>query len=496
MATVPCDGSAASTGVGTSEGVQLIALDGSAASTGVGTSEGMITHHACDGSAASTGVGTTQAYALQPCDGSAASTGVGTSEGVQLIALDGSAASTGVGSVFVAPEMPQPPAPWQPPVTRFTVALFQPVTAPGVSGARVLTINPRRVSGLQFSTAINAGFKDCSFRYGCDLTESFDWYLGRLNHEVRVYHGDEIAWEGRLSSAEIAMNGLNIVARGYARNCYDVPYDGPNTDIATILAASCLQISTDYSRIGAPGVDWSGITWGDNLYPGDAFDKMALAGSATSPWYWYIWEGKIFWFEAKPTTISWNCSIRDLAPDGLNLGRDLEEVWNHEGATYAVADNRSTTAFADNLSSQTKYALIRSRVLNMGNVDATIAAAARDADLVERGDGPQNSSFRLNGYVYGGAAGNMGVRTPLWPLRAGKIMQIADMVPSGTMIDTPSVDALRTFLIAETNYEVDANMMTVQPDRAEKTMDHILQLASGYTGDQVQKLAAYFTRST
>ncbi len=378
----------------------------------------------------------------------------------------------------------------------FTVALFAPSATPGGSGDRVLTVNPRRVSGLNFSTAINAGFKDCQFRYGCDLQEAFDWYLGRLNYGVTIYQADEVAWEGRLSVAEITMDGLNVTARGYARNCYDAPYDGASTDIPTVLAASCLQISTDYTRIGATGVDWSGVTWGDNVYPGDIFDKMALAGNATSPWYWYVWENKIFWFEAKPTAVSWYCNLRDLAPDGLNLKRDLEELWNHEGATYVVANNRSTTAFADNLTSQAKYLLIRSRVLNMGDTDGTIAAAARDADLVERGDGPQDSSYRLNGYMYGATAGLIGVRTPLWMLRAGKIMQISDLIPDGAMIDTGAVDALRTFLIAETQYDVDRNEMTIQPDRPQKPLDHILQQATTNTGDQVQKLAAYFTRST
>ena len=369
------------------------------------------------------------------------------------------------------------------------------------TGARILMPRPERVSGLRFSTAVDAGYKDLSCHYAGNLTDAFLWYLERLNYRVQVYEGDTVRWEGRISGVEVTDSGVNISARGYYRAAYDQSYSGTfsaaehaNSIITTVITASCPNLSA--GTIGDPGTVIANITYGDNQYPGDIFTKLAEVGSATARWHWAVWEDKQVDFAAKNTTVNWRCGLRDVVPGGLSLRRDLEEIWNSIYATYAAAGVRSTTAVAANTASQTKYGLTRSRTINAGQVTATVAQALRDVFLAEHADIPQQSTLRLNDMVYGADTGRIGVRIPLWRIRAGDVLQIHDLVPASTMIDSPGLDALRTFSIIGTEYDVDANVMTLSPDRPAQTTDRILSALALSTGDNVQRLAAYFTRTS
>ena len=62
---------------------------------------------------------------------------------------------------------------------------------------------------------------------------------------------------------------------------------------------------------------------------------------------------------------------------------------------------------------------------------------------------------------------------PKWRMRAGDVVRIQDLVP--LTASTPELDDVRTFFIMDTQYEGNADVMRIQPDRKALTMSRAIR---------------------
>ena len=60
------------------------------------------------------------------------------------------------------------------------------------------------------------------------------------------------------------------------------------------------------------------------------------------------------------------------------------------------------------------------------------------------------------------------IGTPLWNVRAGQVLRIADLIPYSAA--AAELDALRTFYIIETSYDAMTNTLVIVPDRPSRSL--------------------------
>ncbi len=356
-----------------------------------------------------------------------------------------------------------------------------------------------RYEDLRFSSSLPGGFRECTFRLPLNRVQAYDWYHRRLNYNVTVMDAQREIWDGRIDSPRLTDKGLEIVARGYSRNAYDVPYNGDQTAahgdaiIQAVAAASCAQLSTDYSNLDDPGVA-AGANYVDNTYPGDIFDRLAEIGNYATPWDWAVWEGRKIHFHARNTVVNWQCHLRDLAGGGYSLQRSLEAVWNSYYADYQAAGARNTTAEAVDAASQAFYGLTRRKYLAAGTVAAGIAQGLRDVALAENKDDPQRSTLEITGYLYGADTGKFQARRQKGEARAGAVIRVLDLVPPGAISSMAARDMLRVFHVQDATYEADSDTLRLTPDYPMQTVERATALLSVGAAGRIQDIAPYFSK--
>jgi len=353
-----------------------------------------------------------------------------------------------------------------------------------------------RFVGLKFGSAMPGGFSSCTFTLPFpSLTKRFDWYHKRLGYDVAVMASDRVVWDGRIEQCALSDRGLEITCGGNMRAAWDVPYNGDqsgnngDTVISNIITASCADLTA--GTLADPGIA-VGQDYADNQFPGDIFSKVAEIGSGTAPYDWAVWEDKQVDLSARNTSVNWYCYRADL--DSVSLARSLGNVWNSIFVDYQTAGAKATTAEAADTTSQTFYGMTRRRYISAGTVAAAAANAMSTAALAEFKDSPQQSTLVIRGKLYSTDNGSMMRSRPKWELRAGDILRVADLVSPGAISDMATRDALRVFWVRDCSYDYESDTLTISPDYPTPTVDRILSYLSTGMGDQVQKVASYFSK--
>ncbi len=326
-----------------------------------------------------------------------------------------------------------------------------------------------RCEGLQFSTILPGGFGICSFNFSCDIFTAWRWRTDYIFYRVVIKDNVKVLFEGRLEDIEFIDSGLKVTFFGYFSSCGDQPnFDDYNTTsdaaIKTILTASCPDISSDHSNIEATDITIAQIAGNEDLYLVDLVSKLAAYSNTSQlAWYFAIWEDRIpYFFPRSMASVDWVVSLRNVETLGLRV--TVGELWNSVYAVYTTAGVRSRTAIVTDTNSISKYGVTRTKaIINLGEVSAAAAQAQRNWVLEENKDLQQHTDR----FVIGESVkDNYGVETSSAHIRAGEVIRIQDLVPASADLDTVTRDALRTFYIKETQYDVDAKRMTIIPDTA------------------------------
>ena len=342
----------------------------------------------------------------------------------------------------------------------------------------------QRIGGrFLFSTQLNGGFGQFRFDLTMPLEEAWEWYHHRLNYHVVIREGpDKVIWEGRTEDVDLVGQGIEVTCLGYWANCFDQCSDAPSYGVGAtawdvadaLLTAKCSQISAVRTYMTDPGFALGGLGFEDE-YTGDIITQvLGYSDVALNKWYFAIWEDRLPYMFPRPTTtvVDWQVWRRNLEPGSARLRRSLSRLWNRTYGVYTQGAGGRTIDY-DDTDSQAEYGLTRTRAVFCRDVLVAIADNAAQAALQEGKRLQQASPFVITDKVYD--AHNQA--WPLWRVRAGDTIRIADLVPVSGSLAAPELDQLRTFYIVETSYDAQSGRLTITPDRPGSDLASILARA-------------------
>jgi hypothetical protein len=110
---------------------------------------------------------------------------------------------------------------------------------------------------------------------------------------------------------------------------------------------------------------------------------------------------------------------------------------------------------AADASSVIRYGLTRRAALSTNTTSAAQSGVQRDAALADRQQPPARATIGVNA-LYDASGG----RWPLWAARAGDTITIRSLPPT---LST-DIDRIRSFRISRTEYDVDNDTITIEPE--------------------------------
>ena len=349
------------------------------------------------------------------------------------------------------------------------------------------------VFNLRFTTQLNGGYGECTFHYAGGSDKAWQWY-DRFARWKRVQvrepawevnglgYRPAYVWEGQVEDVELILGGVNVTALGYwATAWYDphmdlaaappAPYtynanETAEDIIKDVLTRSCPLIAADQTHVDDPGLVIATaadpLSWGDT-YPGDIVLEIARHGDAANDhrWWFAVWEDRIPWFkEEAVSAVTWNARLSDFAPMGFSLRKGPRDFASQVYALYLAAGVLTRTNLASDADVEGDQRQKTYVVSNLGEVDSGVATQRRDTELAWRKSIHPQGRFTLDGLVYD-AYWNP---RPLWRVRAGDVIRIADLVPDSAGLSAVTLDRLRTFFVRRTQYDFDHHTLTIDPD--------------------------------
>lgn len=350
------------------------------------------------------------------------------------------------------------------------------------------------VEGLKFSTALNGGFKLCTFAIATNISNAWQ-YLSREGkkgyhyNRITVHEESTLVWEGRI--VDIGLNvsagklNVQVTAHGYwgaTRDQYYSDDDGSRTDwtsgsgheiddiIKEMLTEECPDINSDQSNIAAGSRDLVGINLSARDYPQVYINTLTnVSDDDGAVWFFAIWDDrKPYLFKRSVTQVDWYIYLEDL--NNLRLQQSASQLRN---AIIPVVGGTEGTTQTDT----TSLALYPRRELKLTvqtGSNANTQANAAGTAVAEKALPRQQQGFQVSGRIYR-STGDTGGRLeemPLWRVRSGEVVRIQDLVPSSAA--TPALDDLRTFYIMGTEYDASKNSLTIQPDRRNRTLTSVI----------------------
>ena len=350
-----------------------------------------------------------------------------------------------------------------------------------LSSPTLVDVITQKVQGLKFTTKLNGGFYICSFRLLADIPAAWEWITKRVFYRLLITDGPQTLWEGRLEDLTLTEGGVSVVAYGYYANLSDIPYKTAfnataDTVIKAVLTANCAQISSDQSNIdgtGGPAIDSNADPGYLDVYPKEIVEKLLAFSDTTdnAKWYFAIWEDRIpYMFARSLSTLKWRVDLKDFAM--FLLKHRGAALWNAVYSVYTSAGSLTRTSTSTDADSVAKYGLTRTKVISqLGSVSAAAAQSRRTGWLNDHKEVfPRLENMKLGTTVYDAN----GVPTPSSWVRAGDVLRVRDLVPATGDVDTITRDALRTYYLVKTTYDMDAGTMRIVPDTEPSGLAEVL----------------------
>jgi hypothetical protein len=140
----------------------------------------------------------------------------------------------------------------------------------------------------------------------------------------------------------------------------------------------------------------------------------------------------------------------------LEINRTLALLYNSAYAVYQDVDGRTLrSAINADTDSVSRWKITRRAAVPTNTTSPSEAEAQRDVFLNDR----KNPIPRVS-FVFDKLFGATGERWPNYMGRAGDTITLRNLPPS---LST-EIDRIRTFLITETDYDVDHDLLTVTPE--------------------------------
>lgn len=224
-----------------------------------------------------------------------------------------------------------------------------------------------------------------------------------------------------------------------------------------VNAENPTQLRADALRIEATGTDLQNEIYEDAL-PADILDRLARLHG----YEWGVYEDRRLYFRDRGAGNRWYVDAT-AAPE---LQRSLENLRNSAYAVYRSEDGRTMRTLEEvDAHSQARFGLTRRGFINVQTTSATEAQTHRGLFLSDRAD----ASARAN-VPFDRLYDSMGSVWPLYAMRAGDTVTVRNLPPTlGT-----DIDRIRTFRVAETEYDAATGELSIAPEEPLPTLDVML----------------------
>lgn len=214
------------------------------------------------------------------------------------------------------------------------------------------------------------------------------------------------------------------------------------------------QLSSTTALIESPTLDLKDEVYED-LLPGDILERLVGLGDNQTPprrWEWAIWEKQMLALRPRASqALEWFVDVS--APE---LERTIDMLRNSAYAVYQEASGRNLrTAVSADTFSVSRYAITRREAVPVSTTSSTQATTNRDAFIADRKDPPPRAGLEFKDLF-----DQFGNRWPPWFLRPGHIVTARNL--PATL--GPSVDRIRSFVVDETEMDVDRNRVKAIPE--------------------------------
>lgn len=228
--------------------------------------------------------------------------------------------------------------------------------------------------------------------------------------------------------------------------------------VAYINSINDDQLSADESLIEATTEDLQDEIYEDE-WPGDILDRLAQLHT----YEWGVYEGRRLYFRPRGSGgRDWYVDATEI----INLERSLENVRNSAYGIYRDADGRTLrTNTVGDADSQGRYGVLRRGFISVQTTSLGEAQVHRSTWLADKADASARAEVRFNRlYDVSGAL------YPLYALRAGDTITIRNLPPSLSS----DVDRIRTFVVAETEYDAAEDSIRVSPEMPIPSLDRLV----------------------
>lgn len=252
----------------------------------------------------------------------------------------------------------------------------------------------------------------------------------------------------KLTNLRVKTTTLSTVLASSIADALESYVDGINT----------LQINGDGALIEATATDLQDELFEDE-YPADILDRLALLHD----YEWGVWENRRLHFRARGSAgKSWYIDATRIT----DLQRSLERIRNSAYSVYRDANGRAQrTSAASNTASQERFGVVRRGVVSVQSTSLTEAETHRDVFLADRADAAARADIQFS-HLYDEA----GAEYPLYALRSGDVVTIRNLSPSLSA----TVDRIRSFVVAETNYNAATGEMDVTPEEPIPSLERLV----------------------
>lgn len=350
---------------------------------------------------------------------------------------------------------------------------------------------PGDVDSLVHETRLPGGFWTMKFKIPMTGAEYWDWRLNRQWFRAQLELGSAtLLWEGRLQRYEGPMSAPTLTFGGYYNNfrdsvnnnktyvrSYNTPADTIIKDMLDLgFHADTLQINnTDQSNIvalpGAVAINqtynkdlnlWEVLTNPTNgvLNTGDANDNIVDFA---------VWDDRIVELTIRDTaTVTWRAYVSDDlggVRGDLSPRVDLMEIENAITALYEDGGEQETAVSAKTLN--TVKEIRREFTIANSSSDSATAVSRASTRLAVKQDAQQ----QVDNFIITKVFDSQGNQQPICNVRAGEVIQVADLVDPSVDVNTVTLDAFRTFFIQQTTCRHERNELVIRPDRESISLD-------------------------
>lgn len=263
-------------------------------------------------------------------------------------------------------------------------------------------------------------------------------YIGALAGAHGVYTGDY----------NLKITGITVKTTASATLYAD---EVARALLSYVTAINPTQLSTSTLGIRAPAVALYDEQYAD-MAPAAILDRLAAIGDSTgTPLEWGVWHGRKLHFAA----VGYRARTWYVDALGVELERPIDAMHN---SIYGVYKSRrgqvERTTTATDSDSVGRWGITRRAAVAVSTTSETAAASYRDVELARRADPPGRGRYTFDA-LYNAA----GSRIANYEPRAGDTIILRNLPP--TLGE--SADAVRSFRIAETEYDADSDTVKIAP---------------------------------